>query len=128
MSEKEGLSGLKETGKGFLTANPIKDQTLNGRARIKFLIGCGDNKPDQGKFPIWRYCVGYDDIAIELSRAIKGSYIKVSGWLSNDPVLNADKTPVLIDDRQQFRETLILYSAELLAVDSLSRQLAFLSG
>ena len=128
MAAKQGLTGLQENGRGYLGYNPIKDTTKRGRQRIRFQAACGERKPEFNKYPTWRYCVGYDEVVEVLERAVKGSYVKFSGWLATEAVLDDKNQPVMVDGQVQLRETLVLYNAELLAVDSVDRQLALITG
>ena len=65
MSKERGLTGIRETARGFVGSKPapVFDNTRNGRNRVRFIIACGKTNEDLGKFATWRFCVGYDDIA-----------------------------------------------------------------
>lgn len=129
MGKQPGLSEIHENARGFVgKAGIILDKTKSGRDRVRFDLCCGDTKPELNKYPIWRYCVGY---GVELVGAIqgarRGSWLRVSGWLSGEGEWTNDDTPVENDGRLRIRETLVLYKAELLAVDQVERQLALIN-
>lgn len=129
MSDKQkGLSEIHETARGFVGRSIIFDQTQRQRSRVRFELCCGDTKPEFNKYPIWRYCVGYgDEVVRALERAIKGSHVKVWGWLSCEGVKDSEGNLVEENGTLRKRETMVMYKAELLAVDSVDRQLALIT-
>lgn len=113
MSDK-GLTGIKETAIGFVGKTSGLVKTKAGKPTIKFDLACGENKPEENKYPTWRHCVAYGDKAISLAGLSKGSYVKVFGWVKTEALLDEEYHPVLNDGVTQLREYLILYSGEIL--------------
>ena len=120
-NEKEkGLTGIREDARGFVGNRPLPvlDRTMNGRSRIAFIMACGKNDERSGKFPIWRYCVGYDKISDNLANLKVGDLVKVSGWLTKEYQLDEYYKPVLdINGNKQYREVMVLYKAEIHAYE-----------
>lgn len=120
MTKEKGLTGIREDARGFVGSRPAPeyDRTKNGRPRIKFCIACGKTNEDDGKYPTWRYCIGYDKVA-EILKDIKvGNLVKVSGWVSTESQVDEYYKPVLDEfDRPKKREVLILYKAEVAQYD-----------
>jgi len=116
MIKEKGLTGIREDARGFVGSRPAPkvDSTLNGRSRIAFCIACGKNNEKAGKFPTWRYCVGYDQVAKDLSKLKVGDLVKVNGWMITEWQTDEYYKPVL-DDKGKIRtrEILVLYKAEI---------------
>ena len=115
MSEK-GLTGIREDARGFVGSHPQPkmDYTKQGRARLRFSIACGRSNKQNGKYPTWRFCIAYGEVAESLKELKTGDLIKVSGWVSTEWQIDEYYKPV-VDDRGviQIREFLILYKAEI---------------
>lgn len=126
--KEKGLTGISETARGFIGRSILFDKTQRGRDRVRFDIYCGETKPELNKYPVIRFCVGYDAEIIKLMRdARRGSLVKVWGWLSAEGKKDDNGETEMANGRVQLRETLILYKVEVLSVDSISRQLALLT-
>lgn len=117
MADK-GLTGIQETARGFVGSKPapIFDETRKGRKRVRFIIACGKTNEECGKFPTWRFCVGYDDIATKHLKGLKvGELVKVWGWLSTEWLTDEYFKPVRDDNENVIkRDFLILFKAEIL--------------
>lgn len=130
MADKKqpGLSEIHENARGFVGRGVIYDVTKGGRKRVRFDLCCGNPPVNSNKYPIWRYCVGYGDELVDSVRgAGKGSWLRVQGWLSAECELDENGMKIFVDGRPKLRETLVLHKAELLAVDSVDRQLALIT-
>lgn len=117
MANEKGLTGIREFARGFVGSKPapVFDQTKAGRKRVKFIIACGMTNENMGKFPTWRFCVGYDDIATKYLAGLKvGDLVHVHGWLSTEWLTDEYYKPVR-DERENIvkREYLIVFKAEI---------------
>jgi len=120
MVKEKGLTGIREDARGFVGSRPPPeyDRTKKGRPRIKFCIACGKTDEESGKYPTWRFCIGYERIA-EILKGVKvGNLVRVSGWVATEALLDEYYKPVLDEfDRPQKREVLIVYKAEIMQYD-----------
>lgn len=115
MAKEKGLSGIHETARGFVGSRPAPkfDSTRQGKSRIRFCIACGQNDEQQGKFPTWRFCVGYGAVVDKLRGLRVGNLVKASGWVSTEWETDEYSNPVQNERGvTRTRETLILYDAE----------------
>lgn len=108
------LSGITEKAKGFVGSRPrpIFDQTQNKRARVVFSLGCGVPDQNHGKYPTWRRCVGYGEIADSLFGVKVGDFVHASGWLQTEAL--RDQSNMIQKDINGYpitRDTLILENA-----------------
>jgi len=115
MTEEKGLTGIREDARGFVGSypQPKVDYTKSNRARIKFSIACGRSDKGNGKYPTWRFCVAYSEIAESLRTLRVGNLVRVSGWVSTEWQIDEYYKPV-VDERGviQTKEFLIVYKAE----------------
>lgn len=82
VNSEKALTGAEENMRGFVGTRHLSNESCkNGRSRIRFDICAGDTDVSKLKFPIWRKCVGYDDIANRLKDLQPGEYLKVSGYI-----------------------------------------------
>ena len=120
MAKEKGLTGIHEVARGFVGRTPVPklDTTKNGRSRIRFTIACGQNNESSGKFPTWRYCIAYGQVAEQLSNLKTGMLVKCIGWLSTEAMLDEYYRPIT-DDKglPQRKEHLILHEAEIIEYD-----------
>jgi hypothetical protein len=78
----KGLTEVKEIMRGFVgTRGFSKEPCKNGRQRIRFDLVAGNTDLINLKFPIWRHCVGYDQIAVQLADLNPRDYLKIEGYL-----------------------------------------------
>lgn len=119
MTEKKGITGIKETATGFLGANPKIDRTRkDNKTRIRFNIACGENIPQQYKYPTWRFCVAYSPTADSLIGIKKGSLVKVRGWIRTECLRDENGHPIVRDGVPEKIEVMILYEGEEIPYES----------
>lgn len=114
---EKGLTGIREDIRGFVGSKPApkRDQTIKGRPRIKFCLASGKTDENAGKFPVWRFCIGYDKVYDDLKGLHVGSLVKASGWLVREWVVDEYYKPVINSNTGNYetREYLMLYKAEI---------------
>lgn len=116
MVKEKGLTGIHEVARGFVgrTPYPKLETAKNGRPKIKFTIACGVREEESGKYPTWRYCIAYGDIAVKLKELKTGMLIKCIGWVSTQAMLDDYYKPVKDDKGMPVKkEYLILHEAEI---------------
>lgn len=115
MTEKQGLTGIKEDARGFVGRQPVYDKTASsGKSRIRFDIGCGKPDPDNCKYSTWRHCVAYGDKADSLRGLIVGDLVHVWGWVTTEAIRDDYMRPIIKDGKVEKAEYLILYKAEII--------------
>lgn len=112
-TENKGLTEVKETIRGFVGSRGISNEPCkNGRKRIRFAIAVGDTDMQKLKYPIWRRCCGYDDIADKLADLMPKEYLKIEGYLFNEIMRDYSGKPIfLITGQPVCDPTLIIQSA-----------------
>lgn len=93
----KGLTEVKETMRGFVGTRGLSIQPAkNGRQRIRFDLVAGNTDLAKLKFPIWRHCVGYDDIAKQLSDLKPREYLKIDGYLLPEVKRDYNGKPIFL--------------------------------
>ena len=94
MSEKV-LTGIKEEATGFVGSRGLKrGETKKGKIRIRFDLGCGVNEETNNKYPTWRHCIAYGNLAEKLKAIRPGSLLTVIGWVSTEARLDEYYKPL----------------------------------
>lgn len=115
MNKKEGLTGAKETVKGFVGRVIKYDKTLNGKPRLTFDMSFGVRNESLGKYETWRHAFLYGDLAVKLKDIKSGDYVKVSGWISTEIFMNQYFQPQKDKDGFPIKiEKLICWDAEIM--------------
>lgn len=106
------LTGIKEEATGFVGSRGLKvDETKNGKARVRFDVGCGVKDESQNKYATWRHCIAYGTLAEKLKGIKSGSWIKVIGWVATEGKLDEYFKPIRTKDgRVETVETLICHN------------------
>lgn len=91
MADK-GITWVEEKIRGFV-GSLKQTTTRENRECLLFDLASGENKPQLGKFPVWRHCIAYGEKAIELWNMKIGDLVNVEGWLTANPVRGTDGKP-----------------------------------
>jgi len=122
MTNKTGLSGIREHAQGFVGRWIKYDTTQNHKPRLRFDLACGKTDEAAGKLVTWRHCIVYGDIAVKLQNIKAGDLVSVSGWVTTEKVSK-------VGEPQASKEYLILFSGELInRENSTDFQLSFTAG
>jgi hypothetical protein len=93
----KGLTEVKETMRGFVGTRGLSNQPANnGRQRIRFDLVAGNTDLSKLIYPTWRHCVGYDDVAIQLSELKSKEYLKIEGYLKTEIRRDAGGKPMFL--------------------------------
>lgn len=81
-TENKGLTECREIMRGFTGSRGLSNEpTKAGRRRIRFDLVSGETDISKMRYPIWRHCVGYDDVAGYLHELKPCEYLKVEGYI-----------------------------------------------
>lgn len=108
VTDYSGMTGAEENIRGHVGNFYIK-KTAEGRPAIYFDISWGINDIPNRKFNTWRHCIAYDKLAESLDKLKSGDFLKVTGWITTNPVYKDGKM-VYIDGRPITKEYLMVTS------------------
>jgi hypothetical protein len=120
---EKGLTGCTESVRLLVGHNPDWGITKNQKVKVEFDGAFGEENIERLKFPTWRHCVAYGLIAENMRGAMKGSLIKVFGWLETEGVKDMAGQPIVEDGGYKKREVIVcLEIKQLNKADYLKKQ------
>jgi single-stranded DNA-binding protein len=81
-----GLTGCKESVRGFLGRKPVIKTTNTRQLAAYFDVSWGIQDPDNGKHATWRHCIAYGKNAELVKDCRPGAYLNITGWITTNPV------------------------------------------